>query len=56
MPHFHPVKHIQTIREVMIVDEAHRLKNENSLLAITLRELLTKYRLLLTGSFIHQRA
>jgi len=35
---------------LMIIDEAHRLKNETSLLSTNLRLLPTKYRLLLTGT------
>ena len=34
----------------LIVDEAHRLKNENSLLAVTLRTMACNHRLLLTGT------
>eukprot|EP01006_Ploeotia_vitrea_P041475 TRINITY_DN66533_c7_g1_i3.p1 TRINITY_DN66533_c7_g1~~TRINITY_DN66533_c7_g1_i3.p1 ORF type:complete len:723 (+),score=404.39 TRINITY_DN66533_c7_g1_i3:198-2171(+) len=36
--------------EFIVVDEAHRLKNENSLLAVTLRTFPSKFRLLLTGT------
>lgn len=36
--------------EFVVVDEAHRLKNENSLLSKTLRSLDSKLRLLLTGT------
>jgi len=35
---------------VLVVDEAHRLKNENSRLAILLRQLHVDRRLLLTGT------
>ena len=34
----------------LIVDEAHRLKNENSLLSVIVRYFSSKYRLLLTGT------
>ncbi|CAM9364785.1 unnamed protein product [Ectocarpus fasciculatus] len=34
----------------LIIDEAHRLKNESSLFSMTVRELTTQYRLLLTGT------
>lgn len=34
----------------MIIDEAHRIKNEESALSITVRQLKTKYRLLITGT------
>lgn len=34
----------------IIVDEAHRLKNENSLFSKNLRQVKSKYRLLLTGT------
>jgi SWI/SNF-related matrix-associated actin-dependent regulator of chromatin subfamily A member 5 len=36
--------------EYLIVDEAHRLKNESSVLAGNIRDLVTAYRLLLTGT------
>lgn len=36
--------------EFIVVDEAHRLKNENSLLSKTLRSFNSKLRLLLTGT------
>ena len=34
----------------VIIDEAHRIKNENSLLSKTMREYKTNYRLLITGT------
>lgn len=34
----------------MIIDEAHRIKNEMSALSIAVRQLSTKYRLLITGT------
>lgn len=34
----------------VIIDEAHRIKNENSLLAQVVRTLRTNYRLLITGT------
>jgi SWI/SNF-related matrix-associated actin-dependent regulator of chromatin subfamily A member 5 len=34
----------------VIIDEAHRIKNENSVLSLTVRALETQYRLLLTGT------
>ena len=36
--------------QYLIIDEAHRLKNENSQLSLALRELHTLNRLLLTGA------
>lgn len=36
--------------EYMIVDEAHKLKNESSVLSQQLRSITSKYRLLLTGT------
>jgi len=35
----------------LIIDEAHRLKNEQSLFSKTVRTFEAKYRLLLTGKF-----
>ncbi len=37
-----------------IIDEAHRIKNENSKLAECVRELSSKHRLLLTGTVRHK--
>lgn len=34
----------------IIIDEAHRIKNENSLLSKTMRLYSTNYRLLITGT------
>lgn len=34
----------------IIIDEAHRIKNENSLLSKTMRLYNTNYRLLITGT------
>ena len=34
----------------IVVDEAHRLKNENSILSVELRKLKSRNRLLLTGT------
>lgn len=34
----------------MVIDEAHRIKNEMSALSLAVRELSTKYRLLITGT------
>ena len=34
----------------IVVDEAHRLKNEHSTLSLELRQLQSKHRLLLTGT------
>lgn len=34
----------------MVIDEAHRIKNEMSALSIAVRQLSTKYRLLITGT------
>ena len=34
----------------VIIDEAHRIKNENSVLAKRVRELSSDYRLLITGT------
>lgn len=34
----------------LIIDEAHRIKNEQSALSIVVRQLSTKYRLLVTGT------
>ena len=34
----------------MVIDEAHRIKNEQSALSIVVRQLNTKYRLLVTGT------
>jgi SWI/SNF-related matrix-associated actin-dependent regulator of chromatin subfamily A member 5 len=34
----------------IIIDEAHRIKNENSLLSKTMRLFSTNYRLLITGT------
>lgn len=34
----------------IIIDEAHRIKNENSLLSKTMRQYSTNYRLLITGT------
>lgn len=34
----------------VIIDEAHRIKNENSLLSKTMRLYNTNYRLLITGT------
>lgn len=34
----------------IIIDEAHRIKNENSILAKTMRLFSTNYRLLITGT------
>lgn len=34
----------------IIIDEAHRIKNENSLLSKTMRLFNTNYRLLITGT------
>jgi superfamily II DNA or RNA helicase len=34
----------------IIIDEAHRIKNENSLLSKTMRIYNTNYRLLITGT------
>lgn len=34
----------------VIIDEAHRIKNENSLLSKTMRLYKTNYRLLITGT------
>lgn len=43
--------HLQKFHwEFIVVDEAHRLKNENSLLSKQLREFKSKFRLLLTGT------
>ena len=39
--------------EMLIIDEAHRLKNEGSKLATLLRQLTSSRRLLLTGTPIH---
>ena len=36
--------------QYLVIDEAHRIKNENSLLSKTVRELKTLHRLLLTGT------
>ena len=36
--------------EYVIIDEAHRIKNENSLLSANVRQLNSKHRLLLTGT------
>jgi len=38
------------ITQYLIIDEAHRLKNEASLFSQTVRQLQTKWRLLLTGT------
>ena len=34
----------------MVIDEAHRIKNEESRLSSTIREIKTAHRLLLTGT------
>ena len=34
----------------MVIDEAHRIKNEESRLSLTIREIKTAHRLLLTGT------
>lgn len=34
----------------MVIDEAHRIKNETSALSVTVRQLSTQYRLLITGT------
>jgi SWI/SNF-related matrix-associated actin-dependent regulator of chromatin subfamily A member 5 len=36
----------------IIIDEAHRIKNENSILAKTMRLFSTNYRLLITGTLL----
>lgn len=36
--------------QYMIIDEAHRIKNEASALSMTVRQFSTKYRLLITGT------
>lgn len=38
------------INRYVIIDEAHRIKNESSLLSRTLREFTVENRLLLTGT------
>ena len=39
----------------VIIDEAHRIKNENSVLAKRVRELSSNYRLLITGTPLQVR-
>ena len=34
----------------MIIDEAHRIKNESSALGVAVRQISTRYRLLITGT------
>lgn len=36
--------------ELLIIDEAHRIKNENALLSRNVRELASKFRILVTGT------
>lgn len=40
----------------IIIDEAHRIKNENSLLSKTIRMFSSNYRLLITGTPLQVRA
>ena len=34
----------------MVIDEAHRIKNESSALGMAVRQISTRYRLLITGT------
>lgn len=34
----------------MVIDEAHRIKNEKSALSMAVRKMATRYRLLITGT------
>lgn len=45
------VKYIRKIKwRYVIIDEAHRIKNENSLLSVVVRTLKTDFKLLITGT------
>ena len=53
VPHIHPVlqEFLGNLSwAVLLVDEAHRLKNDDSLLYRTLSSFHTNYRLLITGT------